>query len=87
MLSAEQRETERAERAARKADAIAWAAKRERIHAEALAIVATRTCPQCGAGIHRNSSMAGWWQCDRLGAESFRRDKTGVPCSWQVFTE
>lgn len=50
-------------------------------------IVATGKCPSCGAGIHRNNSMAGWWQCDQSGSEHFRRDKTGEACSWQTFTD
>lgn len=76
-----------AKRAARKAENEAYAAKRAAFHAEARAIVATGKCPDCGAAIHRNSSMAGWWQCDRLGAVGFRRDLTGPSCSWQTFTE
>lgn len=65
----------------------AYALKAAKRQAEARAQVATRKCPTCGGGIHRNLSMAGWWQCDRLGAETHRIDKTGPACNWQVFTE
>lgn len=49
--------------------------------------VAKGCCPQCGAGIHHNNSISGWWQCDRSGSDAFRRDKTGAHCTWQTFTE
>jgi len=57
------------------------------IYNDARAIVATGKCPLCGAGIRRNLSMAGWWQCDQFGAEMFRRDPQKPPCNWQIFTE
>lgn len=81
----------KAERAARRAERKRaneeHAARMNRIREEARAIVATGKCPTCGAGIHRNLSLSGWWQCDRSGAVGFRRDLTGDACSWQTFTE
>lgn len=76
-----------AKRAARKAEADAHRAKMEAIHVAARAVVATGRCPECGSGLHRNLSIAGWWQCDRSGSGHFRRDLTGAPCSFQTFTE
>jgi len=73
----------RAEKAAARK---AHAEKMAKLHAAAAAVVATGKCPECGAGIHRNSSMTGWWQCDRSGSASFRRDPSGAHCSWQTFT-
>lgn len=74
---------ERRERArARKASA-------ERIaqqQAETRAVVATGKCPQCGRGLRRNLSLTGWWQCEQLGAEGFRKDPNAPACSWQGFT-
>ena len=70
-------------RAANKAHAERMAA----IHAEAKVIVAKGTCPDCGASLHRNSSIAGWWQCDRSGSGHFRRDLSGAHCNFQTFTE
>lgn len=59
----------------------------EESHAKAQAVVATGKCPQCGAGLCRNLSMAGWWQCEQYGSEDFRKDPTKPSCSWQAFTE
>lgn len=42
-------------------------------------------CPRCGARVHQNLSIAGWVQCDRSGSAGFRRDPSGVACSWQGF--
>lgn len=53
----------------------------------AKAVVATGKCPNCGAGIHRNLSLAGWWQCNRSGSATFRKDPTGAHCNFQTFTE
>jgi hypothetical protein len=75
------------ERAQRKAERVAHAAKMESFRALARAVVATGKCPQCGGGIHRNLSLAGWWQCNRFGADTHRVDKTGPKCEWQDFTE
>jgi hypothetical protein len=80
--------TERARKmAAKRAEREAHAARMAAIHAESAAIVATGKCPQCGAALHRNTSLAGWWQCDRSGSGHFRRDQTGQHCSFQCFTE
>lgn len=79
MLTLEQKRARRKERAEAAARHAAYVA-------EAQAQVATGKCPMCGAGIHRNLSLTGWRQCDRLGAPGFRKDATGPECSWQVFT-
>ena len=55
--------------------------------AEQRRIVATNTCPTCGAGLKRNSSMRGWWQCEQFGAERFRKDPSQPSCNFQTFTE
>lgn len=65
----------------------AYKAKMDAIHAENARKVAKGCCPMCGAGIHRNLSLNGWWQCDRSGSEDFRKDPTGNKCEWQAFTE
>ena len=75
------------ERAARRAERTAQVERIRAAHAQAVAEVATGRCPSCGAGIHRNMSLTGWWQCDRFGAPGFRRDPNGPSCNWQVFTE
>lgn len=59
----------------------------QKTQAETRAIVATGKCPTCGASIRRNLSLAGWYQCEQLGAEGFRKDSTKPSCSWQGFTE
>lgn len=66
--------------------ATATQTKLDRIHEEAIAIVKTGTCPQCGSGLHRNNSLTGWWQCDQYGSEGFRKDATKPACSFQCFT-
>jgi hypothetical protein len=71
----------------RAAEKAAHQARMAQIHAEARAVVATGKCPTCGSGLHRNNSIAGWWQCDRSGSGHFRRDLAGNPCSFQTFTE
>jgi len=55
--------------------------------AETLAVVATGKCPICGSKLRRNSSIAGWWQCEQLGAVTHRARPNDPPCSWQGFTE
>ena len=57
------------------------------LHAAAVKIVQSGACPQCGAAIRRNLSMAGWWQCAQYGAVGFRADAQKPSCNWQVFTE
>jgi hypothetical protein len=76
-----------ARRAERKATNEAHVARMAAIRAENVAVVATGKCPDCGAGLHRNTSLAGWWQCDRSGSGHFRRDQTGAHCDFQCFTE
>ena len=61
-------------------------AERDARIAEAVAIVATGKCPQCGRPLRRNNSMTGWWQCSQLGAEGFRADASKPSCSFQTFT-
>lgn len=56
------------------------------LRAQAQIIVSTGRCPQCAASLHRNLALMGWWQCDRFGAEGFRKDLTGESCSFQTFT-
>lgn len=48
-------------------------------------ILRTGVCPQCGAGLHHNYSMTGWYQCDQYGAEGFRKDSSKPSCSFQFF--
>jgi hypothetical protein len=50
-------------------------------------VVESGVCPKCGAGLRRNSSMTGWWQCEQFGAEGFRKDSSKPSCSWQGFTQ
>lgn len=61
-------------------------AKRQLRHAE-VALAVKNGCPICGAGIRRNLSMTGWFQCSQLGAEGFRADATKPSCSWQCFAD
>ncbi len=70
-----------------KAARVASNARIEAAHAETRAIVATGICPTCGGGLKRNLSMRGWWQCEQLSAEGFRKDASKPSCSWQGFTE
>lgn len=51
------------------------------------AVVASGACPECGAKVKRNLSLTGWYQCEQLGAEQFRKDSSKPACSWQGFTE
>lgn len=69
-----------------KAQKAAEKAKRERIQAEAVAIVNSGKCPQCGAGLRRNLALTGWWQCEQSGAVGFRKDSSKPSCSFQCFT-
>lgn len=67
----------------------AQAASEARIRAEheiTKTVVASGKCPFCHAGVKRNNSLTGWWQCEQFGAEQFRKDSTKPPCSWQGFT-
>lgn len=60
--------------------------KMEKHYAKAKAIVATGKCPTCGLNLKRNNSMTGWWQCEQLGAENFRKYPEKSPCDFQTFT-
>lgn len=74
----------------RKEKAAARAESNARIaaaHAETLAVVRSGKCPLCGGKPKRNSSLTGWWQCEQLGADNFRKDPTKPSCNWQGFTE
>lgn len=51
------------------------------------AVVAKGVCPVCGAAVRRNLSITGWYQCEQLGAEGFRKDASKPSCSWQGFTQ
>jgi hypothetical protein len=62
------------------------AQRRATMFAQAQKIVEAGVCPDCGAGLRRNYSIAGWWQCRQLGAEGFREDPSKPPCSFQCFT-
>ena len=64
-------------------------AKLDAIHTEALAIVATGKCPQCGSPLKRNSSISGWWQCCCYGSVPMRApEHRHLPaCGFQCFTE
>ena len=64
-----------------------WKASMEKHHEAIRAIVRTGKCPDCGAGLRRNSSMAGWYQCEQYGAEGWRKDSSKPSCGWQGFTE
>lgn len=55
--------------------------------AETRAIVASGKCPFCGSGLRRNLSLTGWWNCEQMGAPTFRKDASKPACSWQGFTE
>jgi hypothetical protein len=55
--------------------------------AETRRIVATGVCPTCGGALKRNLSLAGWYQCEQLGAVGFRKDASKPSCSWQGFTQ
>lgn len=62
-------------------------ARLEMLQVQARATVATGRCPDCGAGIRRNMSMTGWYQCEQYGADGFRKDSNKPACAWQAFTE
>ena len=60
--------------------------RNEKRIAEAVKIVSTGICPQCGAPLKRNLSMTGWWQCEQYGADTHRADPSKPSCSFQTFT-
>jgi len=57
------------------------------IRAQAVAVVATGACPDCGSALRRNNSIAGWWMCEQRGADAFRARPQDAPCAFQCFTE
>ena len=64
-------------------------AQQERIaqaQAETQAVVNTGVCPHCGSALRRNMSIAGWWQCEQLGAETHRKRPQDAAGNWQGFT-
>ena len=62
-------------------------AAREARYEKARTIVRSGVCPICGAGLRRNLSITGWWQCSQYGSAGFRRDGVKPECSFQTFTE
>jgi len=60
--------------------------RNEKRIAEALAIVQTGACPDCGRPLRRNLALTGWWQCSQHGAEGFRADPSQPACEFQTFT-
>jgi len=77
------------ERLLRKAQREAARQRHDTCVAEAKAAVAVGVCPECGARLRRNSSIAGWWQCGRYGVDAWREPEyRGQPsCGFQCFTE
>lgn len=61
-------------------------ARMDALRAEIQAIVDKGKCPQCGAGLRRNSALHGWWQCEQFGGERFRKEPRKPSCNWQGFT-
>lgn len=74
------------QRAERKAARLAQAARIAAAKAEALRILESRVCPQCGQYLRRNFAITGWWQCAGFGADGFRAAGS-TPCDFQMFTE
>jgi hypothetical protein len=54
--------------------------------AQAIEIVKTGKCPQCGSALRRNNALTGWWQCEQYGSDGFRKDDSKPSCSFQTFT-
>lgn len=61
-------------------------ARMAQLRAEAVAVVQTGVCPDCGSKLRRNLALAGWWQCEQNGAESHRARPHDPACSFQCFT-
>ena len=59
------------------------------LHEQNRRIVSIGVCPDCGARLRRNNSIAGWWECGRRGLDRFREPEyRGQPdCNFQCFTE
>ena len=70
----------------KQAEQAAAKAREDARYEEARRIVVTGKCPDCGAKLHRNLSLTGWWQCSQLGAVGFRADPTKPSCPFQTFT-
>lgn len=73
-------------RAEKKAARDASNARIAAAQSEARAALHAGKCPTCGQGVHLNSSMTGWVQCDGYGAIGFRK-AGAVSCGWQGFTQ
>lgn len=73
--------------AKRKAEAFTYAQHAKDCLQTNRELVSLGYCPECGKGIKRNLSIAGWWQCEQFGAENFRKNPELPPCNWQCFTE
>jgi hypothetical protein len=58
----------------------------EAMQAETRRVVASGACPLCGSALKQNLSLAGWWQCEQLGAETHRARPQEPSCDWQGFT-
>ena len=71
----------------RKSERAAAKARMDKLHTEAVAIVQTGKCPQCGRPLRRNLALSGWYQCSQYGAEGFRADASQPSCSFQTFTQ
>lgn len=77
------REEKRQREQARRLQNVRIARERERMSI----IVQGGKCPECGSALRRNTSMSGWWQCEQIGAPSFRARPSDPHCSFQGFTE
>ena len=64
-----------------------YQAKRMARLIEAQRIVARGKCPQCGTGLIRNTSLAGWFQCGGYAAQSHRQPgfESALKCDFQIF--
>lgn len=76
-------------RAQKRAQRAASAARIAAAKAQASAVVAGGTCPQCGTRLRRNLAITGWWQCGAFGEPDWRaQDLRDLPkCDFQCFTE
>lgn len=87
MMTVKEKAERREERIALRVQFAESAKRQEAAKAEFRAHVARGTCPVCGAKLQRNLSLAGWWQCEQLGAANFRKDASKPSCNFQGFTE
>ena len=65
---------------------LARAARLEKLREEAVLIVSTGRCPDCGSALRRNLALDGWWQCEQYGSLGFRARDDDPQCSFQCFT-